>query len=156
MLTRVAENIPPLILHTFLATVGGAIVWMMLGLLVPGLVENVPLLLSPLTWGPGLILGFVAGPRMLSRTAYWVWLVPVAWLAYGIWDECRAYRFPPWFPPKGDFIQRAWHIFFLTPTDTKPWGSSPLGLVIFTIPALSSIAYSFGAWAALRAKHNPR
>jgi hypothetical protein len=152
---NIAGFIVGFIVHAFVALVMSVVIWI---LVVPNLpepilqvVEGVPLLASPLTWGPGFILGFLVNRLTRNRSACRVWSVGTVWLGYGIWDECRIYRFPPWFPPRGDFVHRAWHIFF-TSNDAKSWGGSPLVLVIFTIPALGSIAYSIGAWIALRAE----
>jgi hypothetical protein len=148
-----------LILHAFLAMVGGVAFYILVVLVLPrfivGLLESVPLLASPMTWGPGVILGFLVSRIVVNRSACWVWLVGTLWLGYGIWDECRIYRFPPSFPPRGDFIHRAWHIFF-TSNDAAVWGNSPLVVLIFTIPALSSIAYSVGTRIARRVGRRPR
>ncbi len=102
---------------------------------------------SPFVWWPGFLLGFLVNRKMQDRSACWAWTLAVGWLAYGIWDECRIYRFPSWHPPKGDFVHRAWHMFFSG--DSKEWGGGGLLLFIFTMPALNAIAYSVGAWLAL-------
>jgi hypothetical protein len=112
-------------------------------------------LYSPQIWAPGLVLGFLVNREMRNRAACRVWFAPVVWLACGIWDECRIYRFPPLYPPKGDFLQRAWHMFF-TSNNTKAWGDTGLLPFLFTMPALSSIAYSVGAWLALQSKRKDR
>jgi hypothetical protein len=102
---------------------------------------------SPFVWWPGFLLGFLVNRKTQNRSACWAWTVATGWLAYGIWDECRIYRFPSWYPPKGDFVHRAWHMFFSS--DSKEWGGGGLLLFIFTWPALNAIAYSVGAWLAL-------
>ena len=107
---------------------------------------------SPFVWWPGFLLGFLVNRKTQDRSACWAWTLAVGWLAYGIWDECRIYRFPSWHPPKGDFVHRAWHMFFSG--DSKEWGGGGLLLFIFTMPALNAIAYSVGAWLALWLKRS--
>jgi hypothetical protein len=155
---RIIEIIGRFVFHTFLAIVGSTTIWfLMMAFLGRGgedLLDYIPLLLNPLGWGPGFILGFLVNRRMRNRSACWAWPLSTAWLAYGIWDECRAYRFPAWFPPKGDFVHRAWHMFFTSPHDADAWGGSSLALLVFTMPALGSVAYSLGAWVALRSRQS--
>jgi hypothetical protein len=147
---RFARSTAAFVLHSAAAIAGSVTVAILLApLFGPAILESVPLLISPLAWGPGFALGLVINRLSSHRSACWTWSVGLVWLAYGIWDACRIYRFPPWFPPKGDFVHRAWHIFF-TFNDAEAWGGSSLATVIFTIPALSSIAYSVGSWLALR------
>lgn len=153
---RMNEMVGRLVFHTFLAIVGSTTIWLvvmaLLGRVGDDLLGYIPLLLNPLGWGPGFALGFLVNRAMRDRSACWGWPLSTGWLGHCMWDDCRAYRFPPWFPPKGDFIHRAWHMFFTSPNDAKAWGGSPLALLICTMPALGSVAYSLGAWVALRSK----
>ena len=149
---RTIEMTRRLFFHTFLAiVVSTAISFLAMALLGPSeaLLDYIPFLIFPLSWGPGFVLGFLVNRERRDRSACWAWPVSTAWLAYFIWDECRAYRFPPWFPPKGDFVHRAWHMFFTSFKDANAWGGSSLELIIGTLPALGAIGYSLGAWVAL-------
>jgi hypothetical protein len=144
------------IFQTLVAVVGTTAIWLVmmavLGRSGENLLDFLPLVVSPLGWGPGFILGFFVNRGMRDRIACWGWPLSTAWLVYGIWDECRDYRFPPWNPAKGDFVHRGWHMFFTSFKDAGAWGGSPLAILVFTIPALGSVAYSLGAWVALHSK----
>jgi len=152
---RTIEMTRRLFFHIFLAIVGStAISLLAMVLLGPSeaLLDYIPFLLFPLSWGPGFALGFLVNRAMRDRSACWAWPVSTAWLAFYIWDDCRAYRFPPSFPPKGDFVHRAWHMFFTSFKDANAWGGSSLELIFGTLPALGAIGYSLGAWVALGSK----
>jgi hypothetical protein len=157
LVDNVIDKTKGLLLHTFLAIVGStAISFLAMALLGPSevLLDYIPFLLFPLSWGPGFALGFFVNRAKRNRAACWAWPVSTAWLAYLIWDECRAFRFPPWFPPRGDFVHRAWHMFFTSFKDAEAWGGSSLELIFGTLPAVGAIGYSLGAWVALRFVQN--
>jgi hypothetical protein len=120
-----------LVFHTFLAIVGSTITWLLvmalLGRVGEHLLDYLPLLLNPLGWGPGFALGFLVNRVMRNRLACWGWPLSTAWLGHCIWDDCRIYRFPPWHPAKGDFVHRAWHMFFTSFKDAGAWGGEPSG-----------------------------
>src|ERR1700678_3032170 len=40
--------------------------------------------LNPFQWGPGLVLGLLVNWFVQRRTACWVWLVGIAWMAFGV------------------------------------------------------------------------
>jgi hypothetical protein len=153
---RIIEIARHVCFHTFLAIAGSTAIsflaMALLGRSGDALLDYIPFLLFPVSWGPGFALGFLVNRAMRDRSACWAWPLSTAWLAYYIWDECRAYRFPPSFPPKGDFVHRAWHMFFTSFNDAKAWGASPLELIFGTLPALGAIGYSLGAWVALGSK----
>jgi hypothetical protein len=112
---------------------------------------------SGVVWVPLGLVGFFIGRYVVNAGAHWFWvigLIGVSWLGYGIWDDCRAYRFPAWFPPKADFIHRAWHIFF-TYSDAEAWGGSSLVLILFTIPAFACIAFSLGVMLGFKSGNAP-
>jgi hypothetical protein len=151
---RIIEMARRLFFHTFLAIVGSSAIsflaMALLGRSGDALFDYIPFLLFPLSWG--LALGFLVNRERRDRSACWAWPVSTAWLAFYIWDDCRADRFPSSFPAKGDFVHRAWHMFFTSFNDAKAWGGSPLELVFGTLPALGAIGYSLGAWVALGSK----
>lgn len=156
------KNAVRLVFHVMIAAgVSLAIVTIVAGVFVAPLVKWVGSqsflgivlggLYSPQIWAPGLLLGYLINRTWQDRSACWVWVVGVGWLAYGIWAECRVDRFPAWYPAKGDFLQRAWHMFF-TSNDAKTWGDTGLLLFLFTMPALNTITYSVGARLALHSR----
>lgn len=84
----------------------------------------------------GLCLGYVINRRVLSRTAAWVWILPAIWLAYG----AARYR------SSGEAVlSYLWNDVIL--------GNAEGGMIAQLVagaPFLFSLAYSFGAWLALR------
>jgi hypothetical protein len=151
---RIIEIARHVCFHTFLAIVGSSAIsflaMALLGRSGDALLDYIPFLLFPLSCG--LALGFLVNRERRDWSACWAWPLSTVWLGYLIWDECRAYRFPPSFPPKGDFVHRAWLMFFTSFQDAHAWGGSFLGLIIGTLPALGAIGYSLGAWVALGSK----
>jgi hypothetical protein len=106
---------------------------------------------SPVLWGPGLILGLLVNRFALKSTACWVWLAGLAWMAYGIFASLHAYP--------------ARFLGICSPLDNIRCGFFSLGsnyaycgggehVFRFTVPTFSSIAYSLGAWVALRFGRN--
>jgi len=100
---------------------------------------------NPLLWGPGLILGLLVNLFVPNRTACWVWMAGIVWIACGVFASLSIYhaRFAGICSPLDSIING----FF-------SYGSSYCGdhenLTRFTVPTFSSIAYSLGAWVALR------
>jgi hypothetical protein len=104
-------------------------------------------LANPALWGPGLILGLLVNRFALKSTACWVWLAGIVWIAVGIVASLHTY-----------------HVRFLgicSPLDSIKGGFFSFGsnyaycgggenVFLFTVPTFSSIAYSLGAWVALR------
>jgi len=100
---------------------------------------------NPLLWGPGLILGLLVNRFALKSTACWVWLTGMGWMAYGIFTSLHAYhaRFSGICSPL-DNIRGGFFSF------VSNYCGGGENVFLFTVPTFSSIAYSLGAWAALR------
>jgi hypothetical protein len=100
---------------------------------------------NPLLWVPGLMLGLLVNRFVLKSTACWVWLAGVVWMAYGMFASLHAYhaRFSGICSPL-DNIRGG---FFSFASNYCGGGEN---VFLFTVPTLSSIAYSLGAWTALR------
>ena len=100
---------------------------------------------SPFLWGPGLILGLLANRLALRSTACWVWVAGAVWIACGVLASLYTYhaRFAGICSPldsiRNGFFSSVWS--YCGDVDN---------LVLFTVPTLNSIAYSLGAWVALR------
>jgi len=103
---------------------------------------------NPFLWGPGLIFGLLVNRFALKSTACWVWLAGMVWIAYGLLASLYTYqaRFAGICSP----LDSIWNGFF----SYGSYGSSYCGdhqnLMRFTVPTFNSIAYSLGAWVALR------
>jgi hypothetical protein len=102
---------------------------------------------NPLLWGPGLILGLLVNRFALKSTACWVWLAGMVWIACGMFASIHAYhaRFLGICSPL-DSIRGG---FFSFASKYSYCGGGE-NVFRFTVPTFNSIAYSFGAWAALR------
>ena len=100
---------------------------------------------NPYMWGLGLVLGMLLNRIALRRTACYVWLVGVAWMAFGIVVSLYSYSV-------------RW-LGICSPFDTIMRGFFSVGsniycgdqanIMSFTLPTFSSIGYSLGAWAAM-------
>jgi hypothetical protein len=101
---------------------------------------------NPVLWGPGLIMGLLVNRFALKSTAYWVWLVGMVWIAYGIFASLHAYHAgfsgicSPLDNIRGEFFSFS----------NNGYCGGGENVMLFTVPTLSSIAYSLGAWVALR------
>jgi hypothetical protein len=102
---------------------------------------------SPVLSGPGLILGLLVNRFALKSTACWVWLAGMVWIACGIFAWLHGYhaRFSGICSPldsiKGGFFSLA---------SNYAYCGGGENVFRFTVPTFSSIAYSLGAWVALR------
>jgi hypothetical protein len=100
---------------------------------------------SPFLWGPGLILGLLINRFALRSTACWVWLVGVAWIAYGVFAAIYSYHAhfggicSPFDSIRDGFFSIA-----------SRYCGDHSNVMIFTMPALNSIGYSLGACVAMR------
>ena len=95
--------------------------------------------------GPGLLFGLLLNRIALRRTACWVWLVGILWMMFGAVVSLHSYR--------------TRFLGICSPFDSILGGFFSIGSVYcgdrsnfsaFTLPMFSSIAYSIGAWAAMR------
>lgn len=103
--------------------------------------------LSPFLWGPGLVMGLLVNRFALRRTACWVWLAGIVWLACGILVALHFYRAR--FAGICSPLDSITNGFFFSVTRHSVCGDGA-NLMRFTLPTLSAVAYSFGAWIALR------
>src|SRR5262250_3177622 len=62
-------------------------------------------LYGPEVWGPGLLLGFIVNRKMFDRFPFWVWVIGIAWLAYGVWEGCSLAHYSQSYPRRGTFLQ---------------------------------------------------
>ena len=102
---------------------------------------------NPFMWASGLIVGFFLSRITRARYACWVWLPGVVWLTYGIWGSVHLYD-PRWYQGC-TASENVVNAFFLLNGRKCGGGESTLAGIIFTTPAINSVAYSIGAWAGL-------
>ena len=107
-------------------------------------------LANPLVWGPGLLLGLIVNRFTLSTVARWVWLAGMVWMACGILGALLSYhaRFAGICSPL-DSVTNGFFSF----SPKQPYCGDHGNLSLFTLPALSSVAYSIGATITLWSVH---
>jgi hypothetical protein len=100
----------------------------------------------------GIILGCIASRVALRSEVCWVWIPGLTWLAFGIWDSAR--HFDPRWSQGCSAAQYTVNSFFAHSSRCNGGDGSALAGLLFTLPAISSIAYAFGAcislWAGRR------
>jgi hypothetical protein len=104
-------------------------------------------LANPVSWCPGFVLGFLLNRKGSNRSACWVWPIGLAWLAYAIWDSVRSYD-ARWYQGC-TASENVVNAFFILNARKCGGGESTLAGLFFTLPAISSVAYSIGAWIRL-------
>jgi hypothetical protein len=164
-MTKRSDTLPPekspympghpifsMVVHTFAALIGVPLIWLrvigMLDALLTGWLRSDVFALCSI-FAIGLVLGYLANRVVRERVAYWVWVPGLIWLALGIRDSVR-YHDP--YGARGCSVSQD-VINSLFVGDSSRCSES-LAWLLFTVPALASIAYSFGAWIALRARRN--
>jgi hypothetical protein len=107
-------------------------------------IANVGGVTNPISWIPGLLLGLLLNRIALRRTACWVWVVGIAWLACGIIESLYNYhaRFAGICSPFDNVVAE----FF---SMSGGYCGNGINISAFTWPLFNSIAYSGGAWLAL-------
>jgi hypothetical protein len=141
-----------LVEHTAIAMAGGVICSMLVGLSFDGILcalgleGTVRSLASawygPAVWWPGLVLGFFVNRRMLHRTACFVWLPGLLWLAWGILSVATS-----WGPVgMSSMTHVRVELFPMSHRDYDACAVSEcLGPLVWTWPAVNAVTYSIGA-----------
>jgi len=91
----------------------------------------------------GAIMGYLVNRNVRDLMALLVWLVPLAWLIYGIRDFTASYSEVWAHQSRSAYI---WDNFF----GTRCSGSECLNELLFTTPFLSSISYSVTSYVMSR------
>jgi hypothetical protein len=104
---------------------------------------------SPVIWGTALICAYLLNVRFQSRASMWVWTFGLTWFVILLADVLR-FHDPRWC--QGCSLARdIWNTYFAWDY-RKCADSNCLGEVFGTTPLVNSIAYSLGAWLAMRSK----
>jgi hypothetical protein len=101
-----------------------------------------------LTFPVGCALGFLFNRDFPRREACWVWISGLVWLALGVWESVRFYH--PRSAHGCSVTENAINALLVMDGRKCEGDESGLAAVFYTMPALSSIAYSLGAWIARR------
>jgi hypothetical protein len=89
----------------------------------------------------GFIMGYLINRRLHRRSAKWVWVIPLVWIAI-LMNDFSHYRGP------GGSMHEIWISFFSNQCDS----SECLYELAGTFPFIGSVGYSVGAWLALRVR----
>jgi hypothetical protein len=87
----------------------------------------------------GAIMGYLVNRNVRDLTGLLVWLVPLAWLIYGISESAMSYSQAWAHQSRSAYI---WDNFF----GTRCSGSECLDELLFTTPFLSSVSYSITSY----------
>lgn len=142
---------PPLVLlHFFVAAMGGVIVGLIPEVLIERLYRGTPIeAFAPGMALTALTIGYFLAHRLVSseRVAQWTWVIGVVWFLYGVHDLTRLWR-PTWLPHE----KSAWSY-------AKGQLFGPVSLcsateclyrLFVTVPLVLSVTYSFGAFIRSR------
>jgi hypothetical protein len=145
-----------LVFHAFTAMFIGSILVVLLVAVASSVLQGSGLkslvdaggFLNPFFWIPGIVVGFLIARSVPRRTACWVSVAGVIWLAFGTADSLRHYD-PRWHEgcSAGETVVNA---FFIGDSAKCAGGESTLAGMFFTLPAVNSVAYAVGAWLSLR------
>jgi hypothetical protein len=147
-------------IHSFGALAIGGIVSVLLTGAIQTFLEELPARYRFVThifdwYGPyvcavGFALGFVVNRRTLKRVACYVWSAGLTWLAVGIWSSVSNYD--PRFYQGCSVLESVANSFIILNGRKCGGGGSTLAGVFFTMPAMNAVAYSVGAWVAMRSR----
>ena len=106
---------------------------------------------NPFVWLAGLFLGFSMNRSRRHRTACFVGVLGLALLFLLMLWEVSAIKYSPGYSRRiGGHYWQYEYDHMLSPHNQNADGEEYLGKFLFGTPALCSVAYSIGAWLALR------
>jgi hypothetical protein len=126
--------------HFGSATLAAGVIGMILSLMLSGLFKE-PLLPGALLGGA--IMGYLVNRNVRDVAALLVWLVPLAWLTYGILDSTKSFS-QDW--SHQSRLADIWDNFFGTHCGGSECGNE----LLFTSPFLSSVSYSITSYIVSR------
>jgi hypothetical protein len=152
------------VLHFALATIGAVLIGFFLSFFVFILQKATGLSMpelgtayNPWFWIPAGLSGYFMNRMKRSRSACFVGFVALTLLlALMSWDVSSNRRNPYYSQLiNGHYGGRYWQYEFeqlLSPSDVACGASECLGKVLFTLPVVTAVAYSMGAWVGLGSK----
>ncbi|MGD0163413.1 MAG: hypothetical protein ABSB39_13175 [Candidatus Sulfotelmatobacter sp.] len=106
---------------------------------------------NPLLWLVGVLFGFLINRSRRHRSACFVGVLGLALLfLFMLWEVSAIKRSPGYSRRIGGHYWQYEYDHMLSPHNKNADGEEYLGKLLFTTPALSSVAYSIGAVLALR------
>ncbi len=108
---------------------------------------------SPAFWIAGFFLGLVINDYMRNRSAQWIGPICFALLLVLVFADVRFFDHSTYYRTVTQGHSWRWEYYQLFSLDNGNCGGSEcLGKLLIVPPVLGSIAYSVGAWLALRHK----
>ncbi len=144
--------------HFLTATIGGALLSILLtlatalgvgafGIRLPDIGPTS----NPLVWLAGLLLGVLMNRSRRDRLACFVGVLGVVLLFFlMLWDVSVIKHSPGFSSRIGGHYWQYEYDHMLSPHNQNADGEEYLGKFLFATPAVSSVAYSIGAWLAVR------
>ena len=133
-----------LIFHFLLAAGGGMLIGFLPEALVGRPYYNTGLEpYSPMIAVSAFLLGYFLSSRLLDLpSARWTWIIGLAWLLFGIWDDTRHWS-PMWSVEKTRWRYVLANFFGPTISCSD---SECIGELMYTTPFAASVTYSLGAF----------
>jgi hypothetical protein len=93
-------------------------------------------LFSPFYWAVAVLIGFWFNRRMRHHSACWVWVLPILTVSLLLMRYSV---------PKAEYYEQL-----------STCHDECLAAMLLTVPSMNCIAYSIGAWLALRSRSGPQ
>ncbi len=152
------EELPFLPLHVVVALVGGTLATILIGGLFGAILSKIgvlpprfPVIFNPFIWLPGFFLGFAVNRFVRHRSAPFVGVVGLVFLVGVMFWDVSILKHGGHYPylTPGNYWDYELLVLF-SPSDKACGDSECLGKLFVTAPFVISVAYSIGAWLALR------
>ena len=139
-----------LVIHLLIFTLGVSCVVFFLFIIARG-APGFGTAYNPVVWIPASIIGFLANRGLGLRSGCLVGAIGIAAFAYFASSEVHILRSNPYYAElTGGHYWRYELGLLLAPSDANCSGGDCLGKVLFTAPAVASVAYSVGACFGLK------
>jgi hypothetical protein len=153
------EELSGLILHCLMAAIVGTLVFVICTMAVDrafsfagGRAPDLGLLFNPLIWFPAGLLGVVANRLMQHRSACLVGVVGALFMFAMMAFQVFLYQRSEYFSNLAQGHYWRYELLQLFSSDARICAQGGCLGRFYTIPFLSSIAYSIGAWLGLKSR----
>jgi|SRR5580698_4915700 hypothetical protein len=112
---------------------------------------------NPFFWVPAGITGFLVNRSTRNRSACFIGLLAIAFLVARMFWDVSTHKQSKYYSHlvEQQYGGHYWRYEIqqqLSPSDAACGGSECLGKALFTVPVVTAVAYSIGAWFGLRSK----